>query len=53
MNANANARVVISGTLVMTHKDGSVTQQPFNGSIPLTDEQIKQLKEEEDGNVRE
>jgi redox-regulated HSP33 family molecular chaperone len=52
MNANANAKVVISGTLVMTHKDGTVTQQPFNGSIPLTDEQLEQLKEE-DGNVRE
>jgi hypothetical protein len=52
----ANAKVKISGTIVMTHRDGSVTEQPFNGAIPLTDEQRQALEQElkeEDGNIRE
>lgn len=46
----AQAKVVISGTLVFRDRDGNVIKEtPFSGAAPL--EQVEQ--KEDDGNVRE
>jgi len=49
-----DGRIAISGTIVMTHRDGSVTQQPFTGSVPLDQVEIEEEpQEDKDGDVCE